>query len=186
MSGSFLREHSFKEMEMIKAWGCVLVAVGLTFAFCTHAFASGEKIGYLNVATVITHSTWGKQISKRLQREQDKLTSAVQTKKDEFTAARDSFMKKRDIMDANARAQKEQQLEQMAASLQQLMQESQNKWTEEKKAAMMPLFKKMYAVAGKVSREKGYDMIVDRSALIVANPKDDITGKVISELDRSH
>lgn len=171
---------------MKRFWGCVLVAVGITFAFCTHAVASGQRVGYLDVARVISQSSWGKQISNALQGDQEKLTNSVQAKKDEFTSARDSYMKKRDIMDAKARARKEQQLEQMAAQLQQALSDAQTKWAQEKKSAMEPLFKKMYEVAEKVSREESYDLIVDRSALIVINPKDDITSKVISALDRSH
>lgn len=171
---------------MKRVWGCLLVAAGFGLVFCTHAVASGEKIGYLDVSRVISQSHWGKQISSTLQGDQEQLTSAVQTKKDEFTAARDSYMKKRSILDTKARARKEQELEQMAAGLQKLLADSQAKWAQEKKTAMTPLFKKMYEIAGKVAKEENYDLIVDRSALITASPKDDITSKVISELDRAH
>ena len=68
MSGSFLLEHSFKEMKMNKFWGCLLVAAGISFAFCTHAVASGQKLGYLDVARVISQSSWGKQVSDRLKK----------------------------------------------------------------------------------------------------------------------
>ena len=128
----------------------------------------------------------GQTDQQQFERDQEKLTSAVQAKKDEFTSARDSYLKKRDIMDAKARARKEQQLEEMAGQLQKLLSDSQQKWSEEKKSAMTPLFKEMYKVADKVSKDERYDLIIDRSALIVIDTKDDITSKVISELDRSH
>ena len=89
-------------------------------------------------------------------------------------------------MDAKARSRKEQQLQQMAAEWQKLVSDAQAKWAEQKKQAMEPLFKKMYDIADKVAKDENYDLVVDRSALIVINPKDDITAKVISELDRSH
>lgn len=171
---------------MNRFWGCLLVAVGVTFAFCTHAVASSEKIGFLDVAKVISQSHWGKQISQSLQGEQRQLSNTVQRQKDVFTSARDSYMKKRDIMDAKARSRKEQELGQMAAQLQKLMTDSEAKWTQEKRQAMEPLFKQMYDVANRIAKDDNYDLIVDRSALIVANPKNDITTKVISELDRSH
>jgi outer membrane protein len=185
-SGSFLPEHSFKEMKMKRLLGFWVVAAGVSLAFCTHAVASSQKVGFLDVSKVISQSRWGKQISDNLKGDQQRLTSAVQQKKDEFTSARDSYMKKRDIMDAKARARKEQQLEQQAAELQKLLSDSQTKWTQEKRQAMEPLFKKMYEVANKVAKSENYDLIVDRSALIVADPKNDITSKVVSELDRSH
>ncbi|MDR3567129.1 MAG: OmpH family outer membrane protein [Syntrophobacteraceae bacterium] len=171
---------------MNRFWGSLLVVAGITFAFCTHAVASSQKVGFLDVAKVISQSHWGKQISNNLKGDQVQLTNAVQQQKEQFTSARDSYMKKRDIMDAKARARKEQQLEQMAAKLQKLLSDSQAKWTEEKKQAMEPLFKKMYEVANKVAKSENYDLVVDRSALIVADPKNDISSKVISELDRSH
>ncbi len=171
---------------MNRFWGCLLVTVGVTLAFCTHAVASSEKVGYLDVAKVISQSHWGKQISQSLRGDQERLSNTVQRKKDEFTSARDSYMKKRDIMDAKARSRKEQELGQMAAQLQKLLSDSQAKWTEEKRQAMEPLFKQMYDAANRIAKDDNYDLVVDRSALIVANPKDDITSKVISELDRSH
>ncbi|MCL5406355.1 MAG: OmpH family outer membrane protein [Deltaproteobacteria bacterium] len=170
---------------MKRFWGCVLVAAGITFGFCTHAVAYGEKIGYLNVAKVIAQSDWGKQITSNLKSDQEQLTSAVQQKKDEFTAARNSYMKERDILDAKARSRKEQHLEQLAGQLQQLVSSSQMKWEQERKQAMEPLFLKMYKVARKVAKDDNYDMIVDRSALIVVNPKDDITSRVVAELNRT-
>jgi Skp family chaperone for outer membrane proteins len=59
------------------------------------------------------------------------------------------------------------------------------RWTEQKKAAMEPLFKKLSEVADKVAKDKGYDLVIDRSALIVASPQNDLTSEVISRLDRS-
>ena len=171
---------------MNRYWGCLLVAVGVTFAFCTHAVASGQKVGYLDVAKVISQSRWGKQVSDRLKGEQQLLSSTLQRKKQEIGEAQESYMKKRDIMDAKARSRKEQQLQQMATDWQKLVSDSQAKWTEQKKQAMEPLFKKMYEAANKVAKDEGYDLIADRSALIVADPKNDITTKVVSELDRSH
>ena len=186
MNGSFLPEHSFKEMKMRRFWGCLLVATGVCLAFCSHAVASSQKVGFLDVAKVISDSSWGRQITSNLKADQEQLTSSVQRKRDEFTAARDSYMKKRDIMDAKARARKEQQLSQMAAELQKSFSDAQSKWTEQKKQAMEPLFKKMYEAADKVAKDENYDLVVDRSALIVTNSKDDITSKVVSELNRSH
>ena len=74
----------------------------------------------------------------------------------------------------------------MAGQLQQLMQDSQTKFAQEKKQALGPLLKAMYDAASGVAKSEGYDLIIDRSALIVASPKPDITAKVIAQLDSSH
>ncbi|MDR3554986.1 MAG: OmpH family outer membrane protein [Syntrophobacteraceae bacterium] len=170
---------------MNKFWGCLLVAVGITFAFSSHAVASGQKVGYLDVAKVISQSQWGKQISTRLRGDQQQLASSLQVKKDAFTSAQNSYVKKRDIMDTKARGRKEQELGEMYSQLQKAVQDAQMRWTQQKKAAMEPLFRKLYEVAEKVARDKSYDLVVDRSALIVASPQNDLTSEVISKLDRS-
>ncbi|MGC9196706.1 MAG: OmpH family outer membrane protein [Syntrophobacteraceae bacterium] len=164
----------------------LLVALGVSLVFSSHAFALGQKIGFLNVSNVITQTHWGQQISSTLKTDEQNLTNSVQTKKNAFIAARDSYMKERSIMDAKARGRKEQQLSQMAGQLQQLMQDSQSKFAQEKKQALGPLLKAMYDAADSVAKSEGYDIIVDRSALIVTSPKVDITAKVISKIDSMH
>jgi outer membrane protein len=164
----------------------MLFAFAVSLAFSSQAFALGQKIGYLNVSKVISQTHWGQQISATLKNDEQQLTNSVQTKKNAFIAARDSYMKERAIMDAKARGRKEQQLSQMAGQLQQLMQDSQSKFAQEKKQALGPLLKAMYDAADGVSKSEGFDLIIDRSALIVTSPKADITAKVIAKLDSMH
>ncbi len=168
---------------MNRFWGCMLVLLAMTFALGSHAFAMGEKVGYLDVSKVISTSQWGKQISARLKGDQQQLMSNVKNQQDEFTKASSSYEKKQAVMDAKAKARKQAELRQMYMKLQQSMQSAQTQWAQDKKKEMQPLFTKMREVASTVAKKGGYDLIVDRSALIVGDPKDDISAAVIAQLD---
>jgi outer membrane protein len=170
---------------MKRSFGCVLVAAGITLAFCAHAIAAGGKIGYLDVTGAAAQSQWGKKISDDLKKEQEKLTVTVQQKNDAFVSARDDYIKKKDVMDSKAKDRKEKELRDMAEELQKLANDSQSKWNEEKNTAMAPLFKKIVEIANKIAKDDKYDFILDRNALVVPGEKDDITSRVVTELNKA-
>ncbi len=50
---------------------------------------------------------------------------------------------------------------------------------------MAPLFKKMSEIANKIGKDEKYDFIFEKNALVVANEKDDLTSRVVTELDKT-
>ncbi|SPF39631.1 putative Outer membrane chaperone Skp (OmpH) [Syntrophobacter sp. SbD1] len=170
---------------MKRFFGCIAVASAFTLVLCVHAFAAGGKIGYLDVTGAAAQSSWGKKISDDLKKEQERLAGTVEQKNAAFVTARDDYLKKKDVMDAKAKDKKEQELRGMAEDLQKLANESQTKWTEQKNAAMTPLFQKIKDIADKIAKEEKYDFILEKNALVVNNGKDDITAQVVTELNKT-
>ena len=165
--------------------GCVLVAASIPLIFCTHAIAAGGKIGYVDVFGAAAQSKWGKKISEDLRKEEESLRRALEQKNQAFASARDDYLKKKDAMDAKAKDRKEKELRNMAEELQKLSNDSSNKLNEQKKAATDPLFKKIYEIANKIAKDDKYELILEKSAIVVPSEKDDITARVVSELDKT-
>ena len=169
---------------MSRFWGCVLVA-GITLVFCAHAVAAGGKIGYLDPYGAIAQSQWGKKVQEDLKKEQEQIVSAVEQKKQAFITARDDYLKKKDALDAKARDRKEKELADMMDELSKLQYDSQNKISEQQRAAIAPLSKKVVEIATKIAKDDKYDFIIDKNVLIVPPDSGDITSRVVSELDKS-
>jgi Skp family chaperone for outer membrane proteins len=161
--------------------------MGVAVVFCVNAIAAGGtlKIGYVDVTGAATQSQWGKKVTEDLKKEQERLGSAVEQKKQAFVAARDDYEKKKDAMDEKARARKQKELQDMYAELEKLATESSTKWNDQAKAVREPIFKKIMEIANKIAKDDKYDFIIEKSALLVGNDKDDITLRVVSELDKS-
>lgn len=165
--------------------GYVLVTAAITLTFCFNAIAAGGKIGYVDITGAMAQSQWGKKITDDLKKEEERLTSAVKDKNQAFVTARDEYIKKKDAMDSKAKDRREKELRDMAEELQKLASESQSKWNEQKNAAMAPLYKKVVEVANKIAKDDKYDYILDKNMVVASDGKDDITSKVVSELDKS-
>lgn len=172
---------------MTKFFGFVLLAVGVALVFCVNAVAAGGslKIGYVDVTGAASQSQWGKKVTDDLKKEQERLGSAVEVKKQAFVTARDDYEKKKDVMDEKARTRKQKELQDMYSELEKLASESSTKWNDQAKAVREPIFKKIMEIANKIAKDEKYDFVIEKSALIVGNDKDDITPRVVSELDKT-
>ncbi|MGA2402660.1 MAG: OmpH family outer membrane protein [Syntrophobacteraceae bacterium] len=172
---------------MKKLFGYVLVAAGITLAFSVNAVAAGGslKIGFFDVSGATSLSQWGKKLNEELKREKERLGGTVAQKNQAYVSARDEYLKKKDVMDEKARGRKEKELRDMAEELQKLANESESKFNEQANAAMEPLFKKMNEIIQRIAKDEKYDFIMDKRALLFASEKDDLTQRVITELDKT-
>jgi len=172
---------------MTRLFGFVLLAVGVALAFCVNdvAAAGSVKIGYVDVTGAASQSQWGKKVTEDLKKEQEKLGSAVEVKKQAFVTAREEYEKKKDVMDEKARSRKQKELQEMYSELERLANDSSAKWNDEAKAVRDPIFKKIMEIANKIAKDEKYDFILEKSALIVGDEKSDITQRVVAELDKT-
>jgi outer membrane protein len=172
---------------MTRFFGFVLLVVGVGLAFCVNAVAAGGslKIGYVDVTGAASQSQWGKKVTEDLKREQERLGSVVEQKKQAFVSAREDYEKKKDVMDEKARTRKQKELQEMYSELEKLAGESSTKWNDQAKAAREPIFKKIMDIATKIAKDEKYDFVIEKSALIVGNDKDDITQAVVKEMDKT-
>jgi outer membrane protein len=164
-----------------------LLAVGVALVFCVSAVAAGGslKIGYVDVTGAAAQSQWGKKVTEDLKREQERLGGAVEQKKQAFVTAREEYEKKKDVMDEKARTRKQKELQDMYAELEKLATDSSSKWNDQAKAARDPIFKRIMEISNKIAKDEKYDFIIEKTALVVGNDKDDITLRVVSELDKT-
>jgi outer membrane protein len=174
-------------MKMRTFFGNVLVAAAITLLFSVNAIAAGGlKIGFFDLQSAITQSATGKKFLEDMKKEEERLGLELQEKARAFTAAKDEYEKKRDVMDEKARTRKEKELTDMYTEVQKMRSDSNTKFNEQATAARAPILKRVHDIATKIGKDDKYDYIFEKSALYYAgNDKEDLTKRISDELDKS-
>ena len=168
---------------MKKFLGFVALATGIVFGLSANAIAAGGslKLGWVDINMAATQSQWGKRLLEDMKRERDRLNSEFEQKSKAYNAAKEDFEKQRGVMDEKNRTRKQKELQDKAAEVQQFMAEAQKRESEMR----TPLTQKISEVMNRIAREDKYDYIFEKTTLLYANDKENLTKRVISELDKS-
>jgi outer membrane protein len=170
-------------MDMRKHISIKVLAVVFCLSMLTAStvLAAGTpKIGYFDPVAVLQMSQWGKQASEEYKKQAERIDADLQQKEKAFAGARDEYDKKKDVLDQKAKSKKEQDLKDMQQEGQKMLAESRGKLTDFQSV----LAKKIREVVEKVAKEEKYDFVFERTALVYANEKEDITKRVAAELDK--
>ncbi len=171
-------------MRKFRGW---VLATAIIFGLSTSAFAAGGslKLGYFDANGVAMQSQWGKKIIDDLKKEQERLSSELDEKGKAFKTAKDEYDKKRDVMDEKAKTKKQKELQDMAGELEKLASDSSAKFNKHAGEVKAPLFQKISEIVNKIARDDKYDYIFEKGSLHYASDKDDLTKRIVSELDKS-
>jgi outer membrane protein len=148
------------------------------------SWAAAPKIGFVDVRAVQAKSRWGDQVKQELKRQKDKLQADIEQKSKGYKEKRDEFEKKKAVLDEKARTKQQQELQTMQQELEKMLMESQGQMTRLQEQLIPPLNDKIAEIARQIGSKDSYDIILDKSAIIYSSGKDDLTSKVISELDK--
>lgn len=146
--------------------------------------ASGGKVGIVDVRAVQSKSRWGEMIKQELQRQKSKFQADLEQKTKAFKDKRDEFEKKKAVLDEKTRAKQTQELVGLQQEGEKLLMESQTQMTRSQEQLIPPMNEKILDIARQIGRKDGFDYVLDKSAVLYSADKDDLTTKVISELDK--
>ncbi|MEZ4462311.1 MAG: OmpH family outer membrane protein [bacterium] len=148
-------------------------------------YASAQsKIGYIDLQRALSMTKEGKSAKDKLQKEFDK-------KQKELDKVQDTVRKQKESLEANAQmlsddAKRERaiQLQKDMYGLQQKFIQLQGELSQAEAAATKKIFDKMGPLIEKMGKEMGYDMIVERSAVLYAKPEQDLTDELVKRFDK--
>jgi outer membrane protein len=145
------------------------------------------KIGYFNMQAVMEQSKWGKQAKEEFQKEKDKAKADIGVKTDDFKTLKEEFDKKGSLLDEKARVKKIQELQQKRAESEKLLMQSTNELTHLSNELAAPIVKRIMEIVSKIGKDDKYDFIFEaqKSGLVYGTEKNDLTKRVLDELDKS-
>ena len=124
-------------------------------------------------------------IKQELKRQKDKMQADLETKDQNLQRKTRRFSrKKKSVLDEKARTKQAQELGSLQQEAEKLLMESQAQMTRLQEQLIPPMNEKILDVAKQIGRKDGFDYILDKSAVLFSSDKDDLTTKVIADLDK--
>ncbi len=147
---------------------------------------ANPKIGYFEMSVVLQKSKAGQRSSEQFKRESETIKVEVDRKAQEFSSARDDFEKKKAVMDDKTKSKRIEELRKMQAETEKLLMDSNARLNKLSNELSSPLVDKIFEIVRKVGRDGKYDFIFERekAGIVFTNEKEDLTNKIIQELDR--
>lgn len=172
----------------VKKLGVVLAAVCFSFTFATMSWAAGGslKVGYFDIQKVLSQSKWGKQSNDEFKLQGESVKAEVEGKSKAYRTAKDEFEKKKDVLDQKSKEKKLKELADMQQEGEKLLMESNSKLQKLSNDLSAPLVEKILDIVKKIGRDEKYDFIFEqeKAGLVFATDKEDLTKKVINDLDK--
>lgn len=167
--------------------GLVLMVLGFfLIGFATANAAEAPKLGYFILQKVIEQSKAGQQMKNKLDLEKEKFKNELEKKDQGYKQAKESLEKQASSMDEATRRAKEQQVQQLRQENEKLAAESSTKYNKLSNDLMAQVVNNVSNVVGKIGESEKYDYIFEagRGGVFYSVDKDDLTKRVVEELDK--
>jgi outer membrane protein len=147
---------------------------------------SGQKIGYTSINYIFSQMPDAKRVETELKAHQAQLESSMQAKIKDLREKADIYDKLPKDTSPVIRADKEKELQNLQASLQDFQRNAQADLQKKEASLVQPVIKKIYETASVVGKENGYEYILNSDEsnpiLILAPKENDISDLVLKKM----
>ena len=162
-----------------------LLLFGLLISIST--LGQDLKIGYTNVEYILSFLPETKQVQSEVQAYGTQLQNQLQSKITDFQSKADAFQKTAATMTDLIRADKQEELQNLQASIQKFQSEAQTSIAQKEQDLFKPLFEKISNAINVVAERENYSHIFSAGVpgvevLLYARPTDDVSSLVLVEL----
>lgn len=160
----------------------LIAVMGLTAS----AFAEGSKVVYIDMQKAVQATKEGGKAKKELESEFNAKKKKLQSSEDKLKKMQEDLEKKAMVLSDDVRAKKQQEFQEEMFAYQKLVAQSQQEIQKREQALTKPILEKMAKVIEQLSKEKGYDIVLEKTAnnLIWAKKEADITDEVVKSFEK--
>lgn len=169
----------------ITLWAGLLVAV----FFALPASAQELKVGYTDYEVLLANMPQMEEVQTQLQSFYTETQQRLQTQAQDFQERAQRYERQASLLSAEARAEREQELNTLQQQVQQAAQQADQQLAQRRVELMRPLFERLQAAIDTVAERRGLDIVLptqvggDPFILYVNETRiTDITREVASEL----
>lgn len=157
------------------------ILIGLLAAAAPLAQAAGGgKIGVLDWQKVLALSSAGKEVQSEMQAYVGKQQQWVKDQQAKLQKEQDDLTKNKSVLGQDAQQKQESQLQQDYQAYQQEGQKRQQDTQRYQQSLLEPLQAKLEDVVQKYAKDNGYDLILDKSAVVYSGDNaPDITDAIL-------
>ena len=148
--------------------------------------AAAQKIGFVDIQRALNEVNEGAAAKKKLKKEFDKKQKQLDKKQARLKAMKEELEQGGMMLTPEAKQQKVAALQQQLVEVQQLYYQLQTELTQREAKATGGIIQKMGTILKTMGRDQGYDMIVEKSAVLYAIGSSDLTSELIRKYNASY
>mgnify|MGYP000883080439 FL=1 len=162
-----------------------LLAIAVVFALSATE-AAAQKIGFINMRTIITESEAGKKGFAEFKSLFEKKKAEIAKKEDELKKLKDELDKQKSVLTASAYQDKETNFQHKLRDYQRLVKDTNDDLAQREQAMTAKLIPEVLKVVEQVGKAGNYDAILDlNNPVVVYHDKaDNLTKKIIEEFNK--
>src|SRR5499425_690527 len=148
--------------------------------------ASGQRIGYIDLARVLARSAAGVAAREQLEREKAGMQKEMDAKRVELDKLREELEKKGPLMTADARREKEEVMERKRRDATRLADDFQRELGRKEQVLAQKVLQDITTVIERVGKQKGYYLVLERrgAGVLFSAPEADLTDEIIKAYDQ--
>ncbi|HEX7128427.1 MAG TPA: OmpH family outer membrane protein [Thermodesulfobacteriota bacterium] len=165
-----------------------LALIGAAYAEQASSATTGEvRIGYVDLQRAIFTSNAGKEARRTLDERTEKLKKEFERRQEELRAAQAEFVKQSAVLSADARAEKERELQRRLRDLERLKQDSEDELSRRDAELSKRILGEVREVVRQIGGKGNYTLILERNAagVLYAASGVDLTEEVIKAYNAS-
>ncbi len=175
----------FTKMGML---GAMLAGLSGLWWALTPALAQAPqptRVGYVDLQRILARSQAGVQAREQLEKEKVTMQKQLDGHKVEIDKLRDELEKKGQLLSADARRDKQDQLERKLRDAQRLAGDLEKELQRKEQNMGAKILRELEGIFTRVGKEKGYVLILERrqAGVVYGAPEADVTEEVIKAFD---
>jgi outer membrane protein len=143
------------------------------------------RVGYVDLQRILARSQAGVQAREQLEKEKVTMQKQLDGHKVEIDKLRDELEKKGQLLSADARRDKQDQLERKLRDAQRLAGDLEKELQRKEQNMGAKILRELEGIFTRVGKEKGFVLIVERrqAGIVYGAPEGDVTEEVIKAFD---
>jgi outer membrane protein len=162
-----------------------IMAMAIIFAI-TGTAAAAEKIGFINMRTIIQESEAGKTGFADFKKMFEKKKAEIGKKEEELKKLRDELDKQKSVLTAEAFQEKEMAFQVKLRDYQRLVKDTNDELAAKEQALTGKMIPEILVVVENVGKKEGYTAIIDLNnpVIIYHDKQDELTKRIIDEFNK--
>ncbi len=150
------------------------------------AMAADMKIGVVDLQKALQSVEEGKKARTTLEKEFNEKKKSIQAEEDALKKVTEDFKKKSMVMSADAKAQKEGEIQERIMKYREMFSKAQVDIQTRERELTEPIINKLRTIVQDISEKDSYSVILERNenAVLYHMKKDDLTDRVVSAYNK--
>ena len=173
-------------VALVAAGGAIATWIGVpTTSAQTAPAPPPVRVGFVDIQRVLARSSAGVAAREQLEKEKAAMQRQVDAQRGDIEKLRDEIEKKGQLLSADARREKQEQLERKVRDARRLVDDLQGTLQKKEEALLAKVLQDVSGLIQKVSKDRGYGLVLERqrSSILYATPESDLTDDVLRAYD---